>query len=257
VSNFAAKTRDAGGFTLVELLVVIAIIGVLIGLLLPAVQAARESARRTTCTNNLKQIGLAITNYQLSHKSYPASCSDELDDVLDMTIYPASETRHSWLSVILPYLEEGSVSAQIDPKTHALSGDNLKIATMILPMYRCPSYNGPDYSKARRYNGLDPPVAIGNYAALGSSTVGNLWGANLDPDGVLIPGGKIAPADVLDGLSHTVFAVERREEVVSAWADGLTAAVTALVYDPRRFPQYAAYRVSLNYAPYYDSALFD
>jgi prepilin-type N-terminal cleavage/methylation domain-containing protein len=252
VSNFAARTRHARGFTLVELLVVIAIIGVLIGLLLPAVQAARESARRTNCTNNLKQIGLAIANYQLSHKAYPPSCSDELDDVLDLEIYEQSETRHSWASLILPFLESATISDRIDRKEHALSNDNRVAATLVIPDYRCPSYLGPDYSKANRYNGLDPPCAIGNYTALGSSTVGNLWGATLDPDGVLTPGGYIGPKDVIDGLSHTVFVAETREELLAAWADGLTAAVTALAYDAFDYPRYAADQISLNFMPYFN-----
>src|SRR3954470_4298493 len=97
------------GFTLVELLVVIAIIGLLVALLLPAVQQAREAARRSSCQNNMKQIGLAIAQFELSKKVYPPSNTDEVwawDD-------GKSDLNHSWASVIMPYVEESALKDKI------------------------------------------------------------------------------------------------------------------------------------------------
>jgi prepilin-type N-terminal cleavage/methylation domain-containing protein len=240
------------GFTLVELLVVIAIIGVLIALLLPAVQAARESARRTSCVNNLKQVGLAIANYQLSAKFFPASSSESLKLTTSFDFDFSGEKRHSWGSAILPHLELKNASDTINKKVSALAATNQSVAELVIPLYRCPSYTGPEFSKCNRYASLSLKPAIGNYVALGTSTVGNLWGVDLNPDGVIIPGGAITPADVTDGLSHTVLVAETREDVLAAWADGLTAAVAALPFDPEEWPGYAQKISSLNYTPYYD-----
>src|SRR5580765_5596268 len=112
--------RSRRGFTLVELLVVIAIIGVLVALLLPAIQAAREAARRAQCLNNLKQMGLAILNYESAKKSYPRGRWNLLPtDTSKHSVAdrPSSKSNDaSWTVVALPYAEEQSVAGQYDLK---------------------------------------------------------------------------------------------------------------------------------------------
>ncbi len=100
------KRQD--GFTLVELLVVIAIIGVLVSLLLPAVQAARAAARRTQCTNNFKQLGIALHNFHDSRKSFPPGHMDT------GTIGPAYRHQVGWLTYLLPYVEQTAVDSLVD-----------------------------------------------------------------------------------------------------------------------------------------------
>src|SRR5512135_1769133 len=98
------------GFTLVELLVVIAIIGVLVALLLPAVQAAREAARRSSCVNNLTQLILAAQNYESSYRVYPPGTIDKSGPIANV----AEGYHHNWLSQILPFIEERNTFQHID-----------------------------------------------------------------------------------------------------------------------------------------------
>ncbi|MFH1924011.1 MAG: DUF1559 domain-containing protein, partial [Planctomycetota bacterium] len=102
------RTADPSGFTLVELLVVIAIIGILIALLLPAVQAAREAARRAHCKNNLKQIGLALHNYQSTHQSFPPGVLGTSGST------QANHKLHTWQALILPFVEQVNLDSQYD-----------------------------------------------------------------------------------------------------------------------------------------------
>jgi prepilin-type N-terminal cleavage/methylation domain-containing protein len=122
------------GVTLVELLVVVAIIGILAALMLPAVQAARETARRATCQNNLRQIGAALHLYHDSHGELPIGCLDRRVPHSN----PAGR-QHAWSAAILPQLEEASLWQRINFAAAYDSPANAEAATVVVPVYFCPS----------------------------------------------------------------------------------------------------------------------
>ncbi len=246
--------RPNRGVTLVELLVVTAIIGLLAALLMPAVQVTREAARRFSCSNNLKQIGLALHQYHTTFGVFPPSSTNDVEQG-GWIPRPRDRHIHSWLSLIFPYLEQDSLANQIDYSVSAMHRNNQQAAAQIVSAYRCPSYSGPDYSSARQYTRYSPEYAIGNYVALGSTDVGHIYGQNtglFDPDGAIYPLSETRATDVRDGLSNTIFAVETRESATAVWIDGGTAAVVALRYDPANGPTYAGLEHALNYSPYFD-----
>jgi prepilin-type N-terminal cleavage/methylation domain-containing protein/prepilin-type processing-associated H-X9-DG protein len=140
--------RVQTGFTIVELLVAIAIIGLLVGLLLPAVQAARESARRTTCINNLHQIGVALHNYHDTLKVFPPAYVG--DPKATGTIHGVSfpdgngngPSGFAWGVLILPFLEESSLASQFNTKLACWAPENAQAAKTRVPMFLCPSASG-------------------------------------------------------------------------------------------------------------------
>jgi prepilin-type N-terminal cleavage/methylation domain-containing protein len=115
------------GFTLVELLVVIAIIGVLVAMLLPAIQAAREAARRTQCVNHLKQLAIATLNFEQANKYIPPSATDAVGN------------RRGFMSYVLPYLEEASVAALYNPKIEWFDPANQPAIQTQMSLLMCPS----------------------------------------------------------------------------------------------------------------------
>jgi prepilin-type N-terminal cleavage/methylation domain-containing protein len=235
------RTRSA--FTLVELLVVIAIIGVLVGLLLPAIQNSREASRRTGCSNNLRQIGLAIAGFQVAKTVYPASNTD----VLNNWDVEGDVANHSWGSVILPYVEMRNLETKIDYTLSAMNPKNRAAAQTAVAIYRCPSYTGLEFTDDPHYP--EGQFAIGNYVSISATDVDHIWGDNVEPDGVIFPTSAVRPAEVTDGLTNTMFIAESREERMRVWIDGRTAANTALRYDSDGD---GVDRVSLNFTPYYD-----
>jgi prepilin-type N-terminal cleavage/methylation domain-containing protein/prepilin-type processing-associated H-X9-DG protein len=150
------------GFTLVELLVVIAIIGVVVSLLLPAVQAAREAARRIQCQNHLKQMALAVTNYADTLRVYPASA---IVDTTQRKYDPKSGTMLSWMVLILPYAEQGNLHQQFDFGASALAQSSAEPQAAQPAVFLCPS----DQAKGRFLQDgrltAGKRVGKGNYAA--------------------------------------------------------------------------------------------
>ncbi|QDS95073.1 hypothetical protein FF011L_38570 [Roseimaritima multifibrata] len=161
------------GFTLVELLVVIAIIGVLVGLLLPAVQAAREAARRMSCSNNLKQFGIALHNYHDTFKVLPPGAIWKREPSgASLTTLPPENARDAgwgatWLVMILPFMEQQNLADQYDSRLPARHPNNLAVVTTEMDMFKCPS-SVPAANLTQDYNGFSK----GNYA--GNSGAGRL-----------------------------------------------------------------------------------
>jgi prepilin-type N-terminal cleavage/methylation domain-containing protein/prepilin-type processing-associated H-X9-DG protein len=216
------------GFTLVELLVVVAIIGIFIALLLPAIQQAREAARRMHCTNNLKQLAVAVQSYVDSHKELPPSAI--VDDAHHNYIreYPVYDQRlgkmFGWAVILLPYIEESALYSQFDLSRTALE-QSLEPQEQTVPIYLCPSdmargrmYSDSQYTAGKRF-------AKGNYAAYVSPFHGDLQ--------MVYPGALIATgqslARVTDGTSKTavfseVRTLDHSEDERGVWALGWNAA---------------------------------
>jgi prepilin-type N-terminal cleavage/methylation domain-containing protein len=210
------------GFTLIELLVVIAIIAILIGLLLPAVQKVREAAARIKCANNLKQIGLALHNYEGVNGRFPPGYRDTRPDA-------QAGPGWGWPTFILPFVEQTNLHAQIDPDRTLFGGGGNTTPTTpqsLLPLavFRCPSDPGPETNA--NYDGH----ATSSYRGVGWSRPQTAPGpmglmiTNIDnPNGVLFRNSRTRIADVTDGLSGTVFVAEvcldpRRDKWGGIWA---------------------------------------
>ncbi|MEX0978004.1 MAG: DUF1559 domain-containing protein [Pirellulales bacterium] len=244
------------GFTLIELLVVIAIIGLLVALLLPAIQAARESARRTHCLTNLEQIGLALQHYADAHRRLPPASTSDVDFGVWSFAADPNIHLHSWRSLILPFVEDSTLHGMVDYTISALAPGNRLAAATVVTLYRCPSFDGFDFSREKKYAAISPNFAIANYVALGATTVGSLWEPGPDgtrrPDGTMYCLSQTRLKDVADGLSRTIFVVETREQNAAAWIDGTAATAVGRRFDIGVVPSYAGPETSLNYLPYYE-----
>ncbi|MEX0978238.1 MAG: DUF1559 domain-containing protein [Pirellulales bacterium] len=133
-----ARIRSSG-FTLIELLVVIAIIGLLIGLLIPAIQASREASRRAHCTNNLKQFGIAFSNFESQNRTFPAGLTAHLQGPI---VSVGTGHMHGVLVDLLPFIEEGNIDALYDHKAMFFAPQNAAAIAMPMGIAHCPSSPG-------------------------------------------------------------------------------------------------------------------
>jgi prepilin-type N-terminal cleavage/methylation domain-containing protein len=213
-------TLGSPGFTLVELLVVIAIIAILIGLLLPAVQAARESAARTKCANNLKQMGLALLGYHDVKKVFPRGgyATSTVPQPATATD-PAIETKLSWSASVLPWLEQDALYRSIRADLPYTDSANLAAGQTVLAVFLCPSSPRDSlYRSSPDLPAASPQYARTDYGALNGERGLRSPNATNSPErGVLIMAANLSLADVTDGASQTILVGEAPEGVHSLW----------------------------------------
>jgi prepilin-type N-terminal cleavage/methylation domain-containing protein/prepilin-type processing-associated H-X9-DG protein len=198
------KPRN-GGFTLIELLVVITVISILIGLLLPAVQAAREAARRSSCGNNLHQLGIALQDYHDVKERFPPG--SRLHD-------KPTQRSISWRVLLLPHLEESALYGTTNPGSDggAASWGGEIIA---IPTYMCPS--APPLTtqiKPSHYSGV-MGVGLGDHRMNLTGSCGDVF-----TDGVLFPNSRTRISSIEDGTSHTLAIGERIYSILWNWMEG-------------------------------------
>ncbi len=209
--GFRTRYLFGHGFTLVELLVVISIIGVLVALLLPAVQAARESARRNSCMNHLRQQGLAIQSYHGQEGHFPSG--GRLHDI-------ASQTGVSWRVLVLPLLEQTPLYDKIGPTPNGGATNFIQPQAEMPVLFRCPSTEpavvGISSLQISNYWGVAGAPREGEGRDLEDVVCGDLY-----ENGVFYPGSKTSIAVITDGTSNTL-AIGERNYAFRAWMTGST-----------------------------------
>jgi len=225
--------RGHRAFTLIELLVVIAIIGVLVALLLPAVQQTRESARRASCTNNLKQIGIGLHNYNDVFKNFPPGVMCGGSNPAGSTLVPDMGKHGGWAwgSFILPFCEEQALADELQIGASHVWNDNVAEGRTRVSFYLCPSDAAPEINGQRsRWVGAGTSAGTSNYVGnAGTKTIRNtLFVSNShcahddSPEnkaaaegyytGALFPRAPLEPHKITDGLTNTLLVGERDYE---------------------------------------------
>ena len=230
-------TTDRHGFTLVELLVVITIIGILIALLLPAVQAAREAARRMQCANNFKQVGVALHNYHAAKGCFPAGDMEMVS--VPGYAYPKFK-EWSWSVFILPFMEQQAVYDAIDfTKDNYYTGtQNQQAAAKMMAAYLCPTDPQASDGMASVDGTSQSQVGMSDMCAVSDSTDGfdsthyngfNYW-LRLFPevDGVMGGIGSCRIADIKDGASNTLIVGEVTGAGKGTWIGEMWVACNVL-----------------------------
>jgi prepilin-type N-terminal cleavage/methylation domain-containing protein len=227
--TFLSPRYRRSAFTLVELLVVIAIIGVLVALLLPAVQMAREAARRTTCSNHLKQLGLGAQNFVDNRGWFPPNRQGNVPGTA-----PATVAWLTWAVIMLPYLEQQSYYQQWD-ETRTYAWHPESTTRYAIPVYFCPSRRRPNEAFSQNEGDGGKSGGLSDYAACagqGNNDGFNVNGVqNVEANGVMIGGkweanaagdrlvkwqGTVRVASITDGTSNTFLLGEKHVRRLNA-----------------------------------------
>jgi prepilin-type N-terminal cleavage/methylation domain-containing protein len=207
------RAHHSSAFTLVEILVVVAIIGTLVALLLPAVQAARESARRSQCQNNLRQIGLALHAYHVANSSFPVGCIEK------QTVTRPTNRQLAWSVATLRYLDEPSLWDQVEIHSPYNSTANAAAAATVVAVYLCPSTArlAPGRAGALVYgsNSLAQPWVA---AAIDYGGSYGVTGISPSANGVFLYDRAVKLRDITDGTSRTLAIAE---DTGRGWPPGL------------------------------------
>jgi prepilin-type N-terminal cleavage/methylation domain-containing protein len=199
------------GFTLIELLVVIAIIAILVALLLPAVQQAREAARRSQCKNNLKQIGLALHNYHDIHGAFPPGYIARSVSATDM---PSAETApngpgFAWGTMIMPFLDQAPLYNRFDFNSSSTQAANLTYGRTVVPTFVCPSDPAPTTFNVSNSGGTTFTLPSANYVGIFGYGSVTMHAGQPQERGLFYRNSKTQIRDVTDGTSNTIMVGER------------------------------------------------
>ncbi|QDV48092.1 DUF1559 domain-containing protein [Gimesia fumaroli] len=205
------------GFTLIELLVVIAIIAILIALLLPAVQQAREAARRTQCKNNLLQLSLALQNYEMAFEVLPAGVYNPTGPIKNEAV----GYHMGWLAGLMPFLDQQNMYRHIDFKQSVYAPVNQRVRSALIPVLRCPS--DPNGSRTTSVTENNIEIYQTNYAACYNSVESPI---NVDNTGVMFLNSSISYDQITDGSSNTIFIGEQLfDKSDLGWMSGTRASL--------------------------------
>ncbi|MCA9195743.1 MAG: DUF1559 domain-containing protein [Planctomycetales bacterium] len=227
----SGKIRNKG-FTLVELLVVIAIIGILVGLLLPAVQAAREAARRMQCSNNLKQIGLAMHNYASAHKKFPPGWL-----FFDPRMSGRGDRANrlpgwGWQTQILPFIEQGNLFSRISFDGRGLwEAPNNQVINQTFSLQLCPSSGDPTHIVLGPDTlPVQPGIAASNYLGVAGAFVQSAYYDQPEgrKNGMMIEDKSMKFGDIIDGTSNTLLVGE-----VALSGSGKNFDTDGFLWDPK------------------------
>jgi prepilin-type N-terminal cleavage/methylation domain-containing protein/prepilin-type processing-associated H-X9-DG protein len=231
-----SNVRTRRGFTLIELLVVIAIIAILIGLLLPAVQKVREAAARSKCSNNLKQIGLALHNYHDTNNRLPPGCASDVAPFGN----GGNGWGSSWKVYILAFMEQQAIASQWQYNNNSgyvnVSPNVNLINRVTIPNYRCPSSPLPEFYASSNNNGSIEMMSSYTGVA-GATSETNLvtvteccsGGSGINAGGgTLIVNGQVTLVSMTDGTSNTVMVAEQSDHLRDAANQPIPGGYTAI-----------------------------